>query len=425
MNHWRNITTIKRTVFKSFILSNIFWFSFKMTGGIQLSYLLKSIYENYQREKIIPGNIPLNTDVQCLFLDHITSGLERLKRPFRTCKLSNLKLISKGKIGDVYYVESSDGSFALKLSQINLPQESIFNEFTSSVASTEFLNESYIGSLLYLMNSPFFVKLYDFSYITINNVNYGVNMMEYCDLGTINDLSRNEDFLTIKGDIILFKDYIFRDIVIQVALGLHQMNSISFVSGDLKTKNILVKSENVEVKIDNNLIRRVYKSNICIKITDYGKSSCYVTSEMISKLLNANFTQGSIKLYNYSKLADLFISVSPLTYKIYNQNYYKIEEHQTLTYVRHSPKDYYPSFDFYCFLVSFLMIPEAYNCYMLNVYPEFNNALKYIFYDDLPRVMERIKGKQGADSINDCIDVLQDVCLPLDGLSVFLKFLIF
>lgn len=405
-----------------------------MTGKIQLSYLLGSIYENYQKEKIIPGNIPLNTDAQCLFLDPLTSGVERLKTPFRTCKLSNLKLISKGKIGSVYYVESSGESFALKLSQINLPQESIFNESTSSVGSTEFLNESYIGSLLYLMNSPFFVKLYNFSYVTINNINYGVNMMEYCDLGTINDLSRNENFLEIREGVRVFKDYIFRDIIIQVVLGLSQMNSISFVSGDLKTKNILVKSENVEVKIDSlpslssqnfNPKGRVYKSNISIKISDYGKSSCYITSEMISKLLNVNFTQGAIKLYNYSKLADLFISVSPLTYKIYNQNYYKIEQYQTLTYVRHSPKDYYPSFDFYCFLVSFLMIPEAYNCYMLGIYPEFNNALKYMFCDDLSRVMERIKEKQGADSINDCIDVLQDVCLLLDGLSVFLKFLIF
>lgn len=362
----------------------------------------------------IPLLLNQDADVGCAFSNRITSGVERLKAAYKQCNINDIRLISRGKVGEVYYGSYNNQGVAIKLSLIN-DEGSIYDQATASIKSTEFTNEVYIGAILTYVDIPFVTKHISYGYMDINGSRYGVITQEYCDLGTLYDVSKNKDYLSMDGSM---KEYMVKDILTQVTFGLYYLyRDLGFTSGDLKTKNIFIKTQSID--------SYGVKSNICVKIGDYGKSTCYLPARVMSEVSGYQYTDGKIKFYTQSTLSDTLDAVNPYILEYYNCGgtlIYKIDNsYRTIAQSRHSYKDFYKSYDFYCFFVSFLLLPEVYTLFINNRVPVLNQIFNSIFVRG--DILNKIKEKQGTDSINDVLYVLNDICLKSETIDIVFQIL--
>jgi serine/threonine protein kinase len=195
----------------------------------------------------------------------------------------------------------------------------------------------------------------------------GINLMEYCELGTLRDLATSRstmeyrDYYTINDPIIkkqtttsAVKPEIVRAIFSQVVAVMHALaQEISFSSGDLKLENVLVTAKPVK----GTYMSLDLSSPIKCKISDFGKSSCRIRRH----------DGTSLHIYNYNRAADLYLRASPFTPKVKMDNsgvyYYVVDSmftSKTSAQMRHAGAEYYGSFDYYTFLFTVLSIPEYY-----------------------------------------------------------------
>lgn len=263
--------------------------------------------------------IPYNDSNICCLLDKISytsrgdvkvqPGLEDTAEACKPLTVSALG--PKGKIGIPYIVKSDNGTkLVVKLSKLDKlysryhidPPTSLsdidsfgLRQCISKVrlskirylASDEFTNETLIAYTLNLLAEEaslprLFVKHYQGAICSnpTTDETFGLNIMENCDLGSLDKLSEHINFAkymkeyTINDNgreilgFLVDPDIIFQ-ILTQITAGLDMLqNYAGFVSGDLKAGNVFVKSE----PIDTEYMGIKLKGDFTCKIADYGKS---------------------------------------------------------------------------------------------------------------------------------------------------------
>jgi hypothetical protein len=337
--------------------------------------------------------ISYNKDNLCCLVTKIDPNFGK----FEGCsKLSIEPLGPRGKIGVPYIIK--DGiNRVVKLTPIDevfceykiVPPTSIrnldFNEIKTCITQTKLTNIRYISSdeftnetlIAYVLNfvaselslPPLFVKHYEGGICSSNNLSYGLNLMENCDLGSLDKIAISKGFKSyieeygfnidvvqgFKRFIIVpsVKPDILYNILLQITIGLHMLQTYAgFISGDLKAGNIFLKSDKINTTYKGIKINNLFTC----KIADYGKSSCMIPRE-----------DGlSIRFYNESKLADLYLLTFPFTpeiKEIRGEYYYTITDTfigQIYAKSRHMGIPFYQSFDYYTIIVSILTNPAFY-----------------------------------------------------------------
>lgn len=404
-----------------------------------------------------PPFIPYNDSNICCILDKI----EGLEDTIEACRpLTVTALGPKGKIGIPYIIKSdNETDLVVKLSKVDKvysryhidPPTSLreidsfgIRQCISKVklskirylASDEFTNETLIAYTLNLLaeeaNLPkLFVRHYQGAICSNNTTNetFGLNIMENCDLGSLDQLSRHNNFTKYLKEYnvndngreilsFLVDPDIILQILTQITAALHMLqNYAGFVSGDLKAGNVFVKSE----PINTEYLGVKLKADFTCKIADYGKSSC-----MLPRL---NGT--SLRFYNESTLANVYLTVHPFTTDITKQDdeyYYSIGNlltSQIYTRTRHMGVPFYRSFDYYTVLVSLLTDPAFYYMFFSN------EKLRNIFWDpiwadsyDSDEVIRRIRqlvieGK--GKSITEAIAILKGLRLKCGAVNLVMS----
>lgn len=318
----------------------------------------------------------------------------------------------RGKIGIPYIVRDIYGNeLIVKLSKIDVPYSTYRSKPPTSIsdldsrdvaqcitnieldkiqylASDEFTNETlisylinYIGDLLKL--PPLFVTHYEGAICSdkLTGEQFGLNIMEHCDLGPLDKVSENPKFsqyglnyeVTYGGyrsSLYLINESVVKQILTQITVGIHMLqHHVGFISGDLKAGNIFLKSDPIDTKYMGIQI----KCPFTCKIADYGKSSA------MFRQLNG----GIIRFYNDSKLSNLYMKIHPFSPNISqedNEYYYTIGDiftTQLYTRIRHMGIPFYRSFDYYTVLVSLLTIPAFYYTFFAS------DNLRKIFWDPI------------------------------------------
>ena len=353
-------------------------------------------------------------------------------------ELSNGYIIAKlttiDKLHAKYLIKppTSLSSFIGRSEEINHCISDIQLSNIRYIASDEFTNEtliSYILNYLVIENSKvgnelplLFVRHYKSG---ICNDNIGINLMEYCDLGTLDKFTYNMHNYEIDDNgkklirSLIDSDTI-RQILTQIIVALHMLQTlINFTSGDLKAGNVFIKSDPIDIKYQGISL----KSPFTCKIADYGKSSC-----MLYKSTTA------VRFFNDNNLATAYLSIHPFTDDIIINDklyYYSIGNtfnSQVYTRTRHMGLPFYHSFDYYTVLVSMLTNPSFYYMFFSN------NLLRELFWDpiwdpqsnDSTIAMEKIhhyvienKGK----SINDAINILRGLKLKCSAVTDIISIL--
>ena len=194
----------------------------------------------------------------------------------------------------------------------------------SYLSSDEFTNEYLIGYLLDFVFRQFsnglktYVNFYTATICTSNKFlrtdNYDIIMMEYCDMGALNNIGSSNSFSSyledrlfnvggIPSNIKVVKPDIVLNIYKQVITCLDFLqDKLQFVHGDLKVGNILLKNEQYRANYKNINIQ----SPFTVKLADFGKSS-------MTMLLGTQ--QKPFRFYNYSSLASSYYVLSLLNLK--------------------------------------------------------------------------------------------------------------
>lgn len=407
-----------------------------------------------------PPFIPYNDSNICCILDKI----EGLEDTIEACRpLTVTALGPKGKIGIPYIIKSdNETDLVVKLSKVDdvysryhVDPPTSLREIDSFgikqciskvklskiryLASDEFTNETLIAYTLNLVaeesvdssGTPLprlFVKHYQGAICSNSTTGetFGLNIMENCDLGSLDKISQQSNFAKYFKEynvndngreilgFLVDPDIIFQ-ILTQITVGLHMLqNYAGFVSGDLKAGNVFVKSES----IDTQYMGIKLKGDFICKIADYGKSSC-----MLPRL---NGT--SLRFYNESALANLYLKVHPFTTDITSQDndyYYSIGNlltSQIYPRTRHMGVPFFRSFDYYTVLVSLLTDPSFYYMFFSN------DKLRSTFWDpiwadnfDSEEVIRRVRqlvieGK--GKSITEAIAILKGLRLKCGAVNL-------
>jgi len=301
------------------------------------------------------------------------------------------------------------------------------------IASDEFTNETLIAYVLnYIADEaslPYlFVRHYQGAVCSNPKTGkkFGLNIMENCDLGSLDKITLNPNFqqylksydITNVGSEIKYElvesDTILQ-ILTQITVGLHMLqNYAGFVSGDLKSGNIFVKSEPIDTEYQGIKL----KAPFTCKIADYGKSSCMLPR-----------TNGiSLRFYNENTLANIYLKIHPFEPDITESDgeyYYSIGNlrvSQIYTRTRHMGIPFYRSFDFYTVLVSILMHPAFYYMFFSN------ENLRSIFWNPIwfndeenieifKRIQQLVHEKKG-NKLRDAINVLRGIRLKCDAINL-------
>jgi len=378
--------------------------------------------------------------------------LEKIQDPLSSsplCSEINIKpLGTPGKVGVPYLLNYDDKILVVKVAKVSklfaryrkAPPSSLeevtvagtktcISQFPLNrivfIASDEFTNETLIAYTLNYMASkidipPLYVKHYEGAVCDKGRDAYGLNIMEYCDLGTLNTMATNTTYTAPYkinyNDTIIYEKLVTEDVLYQilsqivVALDiLHK--TLEFTSGDLKADNIFVKSDPIDY---------VYKgiklqAPFTCKIADYGKSSCMVKR-----------TNGSaLRFYNQSTLADIYLKLHPFEPDIENitgEYYYTIGDltnTQLYTRTRHMGIPYYHSFDYYTVLVSLLTNPGYYYTFFSS-----ERLLKTFWYPVWLNTDESVQNaiykyvlKNKGRSINDALDILHGTVMKCNAVE--------
>src|SRR5205085_7919425 len=233
------------------------------------------------------------------------------------------------------------------------------------IASDEFTNETLIAYVLnYIMKDRLLPQLFVRHYIGAICPDdcadiYGLNIMEYCDLGVLDNINTSNDYFTqyikeynINNEFIEFlldPEIIFH-IFAQITVGIHMLQSYTaFISGDLKAGNVFIKSDPIDMMYQGIKLH----ADFTCKIADYGKSSCMLPR-----------TDGtSLRFFTESFLSNVYLKIHPFepdVTRAAGEYYYTIGnllDVQLYTRIRHAGVPFYRSFDYYTVLVSILTIP--------------------------------------------------------------------
>lgn len=417
--------------------------------------------------------IPYNDPLTCCIVDKIDDGNN-------TCSDIIVRPLGpKGKVGVPYIVQDGNVTMIAKLTQVDklystyltVPPTSLSSFIGRNravkhcisdiklnhiryIASDEFTNETLIAYILnYLVfeNAKvgrqlplLFVRHYHGAICTKNSGDIvGLNLMENCDLGPLDNLPSNPKFDKYVQDYIiddngeevittLVNPDTILQILTQITVALHMLQTlINFTSGDLKSGNVFVKSE----PIDGHYMGISLKAPFTCKIADYGKSSCM--------LYKPNGT--AIRFFNESNLANVYLSIHPFEDEIEVENheyYYTVNNtfnSQVYTRTRHMGIPFYHSFDYYTVLVSMLTNPSFYYMFFAT------ETLRSIFWDPIwdPKIredstlfgvqtsttdsneaMRRIRSyilEGKGRSINDAINILRGLRLKCSAVNQVIK----
>lgn len=295
------------------------------------------------------------------------------------------------------------------------------------LACDEFSNETLIAYIL-----DYIFRLYGYSDLNINfyvkhisaSICYlqenqivrlvGVNWMEYCDLGTL------DDFLSTKQP----NDYdstLIQQILKQIVIGLSIMQQrVQFIHGDLKSANVFLKSDPINLTYDSIVLQAPFTC----KIADYGKSSLGVFTE----------SQIPLRIFNENVLATRYLQLVPFSPDIItegSQEYYLIRSFSEYTNAqlysrsRHMGIPYYFSFDLYTVLISILLYPNVYFGFFNDAWMQKHvwsimfdlvdgNTVKNRIYD---RMMFLLDQKQ-KQSYTDSVNILRNIRLKCNLVSL-------
>lgn len=412
-------------------------------GDIPIEFRYKNI-----KSPIIPL-IPYNDPKICCILSKIQDS-----EIITPCGLISVTpLGTPGKIGVPYIIHDGTNELVVKMSKVNDLYSTYHSKPPTSIkeidqldahyclsnvnlkniryiASDEFTNETLIAYVLnYLVTQKplpsLFVQHYQGAICSNDTGTYGLNIMENCDLGSLDRVITNPKFskyltnyeiddLGYKTKKKLIDTKIVTSILTQITCGLDMLQSyIGFVSGDLKAGNVFLKSEPINSEYKGIKL----KADFTCKIADYGKSSCM--------LMSTNET--AIRFYNDSKLSNIYLTIHPFdpNIKHINDEYYyeigNLYNNQIYTRTRHAGVPYFRSFDYYTMIVSTLTIPEFYYSFFAT------ESLRKVFWDPIwidletnKEVINRIKqyvllgiGR----SFNDSLNILKGIRLRCGAVS--------
>lgn len=139
-------------------------------------------------------------------------------------KYKNKRRLGKGAYGDVYLVEDDKGQlYALKLISVRM------------IENEPHLREYLDGEIecMKTMNSQNIIKLYDVS----EDEQSIYLLLEYCDGG---------DLINYQAKL---KDRVFglqkaTEVLAEVIIGLEQLHQEGYLHRDIKSQNVLIKTEN-------------------------------------------------------------------------------------------------------------------------------------------------------------------------------------
>jgi hypothetical protein len=328
------------------------------------------------------------------------------------CNSGKLSVMEQsGKTSQPYLLTVGDKKFVLKIMRSGDPSIEYSTHAPSSskniipgscnfkdlkgysyIASDEFTNEFLIGYMLDYVFKQFskgiksYVSFHTATICTSKSFfkveNYDIIMMEYCDLGSLNNIGTNLllssllepklfDINGIATNANIVKPDALLNIYKQVMISLDFLqDKVQFTHGDLKIANILLKTEQYATNYKNINI----SSPFTVKLADFGKSSMTMILSDAKK---------PFRFYNHSSLASkyyVFTSFKPKVNTGLGGEYYIIDNIAMSTLyseIRHMGIPFYATFDTYTFIISFLLVPEVFRSVFSN------EKLKSLLWDPL------------------------------------------
>lgn len=406
-----------------------------------------------------------NSEICCLIRGEQFKELNYNNLP-PVCNVGQIAQLNEtGKTSQPYLLTIGDKKFVLKIMRskdpfieyITKPPSSTKNITPGScnykdlkdysyIASDEFTNEYLIGYLLDFVFKQYsgglknYVTFYTATICASKTLfktnNYNIIMMEYCDLGSLNNIGLTLPFAPyleptkfnsdgIITNINVIKSDVLLDIFKQTITSLDFLqDKLQFVHGDLKTRNILLKNEKYSATYRGITIN----SPFTVKLADFGKSS-------MTMLLTDQ--QKPYRFYNYDSLASkyfIFTSFNPKINVANAENYYLIDNVTTSTLYaefRHMGIPFYQTFDTYTFIISLLLIPEIFRAVFKTEFGV-NNMIKPLiwdplwFPDDVSTVYNalRISIKNGDEnSMGTILSILKNIKLKCNITTNLVKLL--
>lgn len=325
-------------------------------------------------------------------LDFIDKFYDYFDRRDNRCNTRDLNIIASGKVGTVYEYPNNhvlkkinealsvNTDSYLHLSVSKLPEidpptihNGLRNQngehvYLTSQADDDFTNQTIINLILELVldNNLNYVRQYDAFICKGSNKNYfdGYSIMERANM-TLFEYIESDRFVANRENIA----EIFRQILPTLK---YLKENFDFVHGDLKTKNILVTFDN--------------EDNPVYKLADFDKSSMvfndiyfynaggarfktYVVDKIGSTLQyptietdlgrSYNISSGNVEA-SYSILKPFF-QKETAEYLAEFTDIYNFDYISLITSLRHLPKPFYRSFDYYTFIVSLLLHSKIYD----------------------------------------------------------------
>ncbi len=338
------------------------------------------------------------------------------------CKISILTELGKGKTGEIYNIRQEKNNkfqptnYIIKVQKVTTlnstfvdrPPKAVkflrdrrenvelclFSDININtnkyVGSDGFTNEILIGYILDHMyknhsnNSGLkgYVEHYTATICNEGTNRFGINFMELADLGDINQFIKNPiaDAMgyheskrykdnTSEFTIIVLTPDVIIDLAKQMIANLYFLQTrLFFNHGDLKTANVVVKTEKTNIDYEG----MVHSSDISFKIADYEKAALTIRNG-----------DDRLRFYNRIPTADIYLTQYPFRPVIrtsFNVAYYIVDELltvQTLAKSRHSGISFYNSWDTIVFFVSLFMLPNIF-------YPLFTTPkLKQVLWDPI------------------------------------------
>lgn len=225
------------------------------------------------------------------------------------------------------------------------------NDISFYIGLDEFTNEVLIAYIIDYMMEKINLSTYLLHHLgykcassTLLGNNIGYNLMEYADLGTLDQISTNprwDPYCDYINNSKRIQPLILLTILKQLILTLDYLQqNLHFIHGDGKSANIFVSS----TPFSFNSSRFHFTSPFTCKLGDFGKSS---------------LTFNHSRLFNYNWLASTYLYLRPFLPHIENDSYIvsNLNLAELYTHLRHMGFPYYLSFDTYTFILSILCDP--------------------------------------------------------------------
>ena len=397
---------------------------------------------------IAPPFISHNDASMCCILHAIRGTIAE-----SMCEDINVRALGPtGKVGVPYLLTRDNQTLIVKVSEVDAPYTKYQEKPPTSLnklnivgvracltkvpvqnirymVSDEFTNETLIAYVLNYLASkvslpPLFVIHHDAGVCTDQGVTYGMNIMEYCDLGPLDEFVPAyaiQSNITYRGRTQRIKIASENDVyavLTQLTVALDMLESnIGFTSGDLKAGNVFVKSDAIDYEYKGIHLQAPFTC----KIGDYGKSSCMIRRS----------TGTALRFYTDSKLARAYLKIHPFDPNIQEYDgvmYYTLgtlTNLQLATRTRHMGIPFYMSMDYYTILVSLLTRPAYFYTFfssekLLSTFwqPVWNPNESS--QDLIDMIYNYVLDNSGR-SINDALNMLKGRSLRCDAVTAVMK----